>query len=1090
MLRMKSLALMQDAPDRVMGHSNALMTEFDHALTHMEEHGIVPIQLFKELYQSYSQLRRKIVRDEEAKEAVLQSLLSNGATSALSNQGNIPGEAHSTANGSVPEDVPQQNVVSKLEATQQEKTQPSEIPVSNISPFDLPGITVKFSPPKFPILKYWIPHDQREHAEALKHNFVAVDAYVQSMPEATIPKYFHEVLFKSYMNLSEKLLNLPMSDAPVEPKAATLSSAGTQTDSPATPSRNPSNHIREEGHDARNSPSKSHSHLDDEAIPPDPAGLTFYGVQMQNIRTADMDLSTADKKSQVIQSIASANQDHLPFGINAKNVKYIGWVSNDSATKAKSSVVIEFAQPGQANEVIKLGLIWGGRQQHCRRYVYNYRHAQCQQCQAYGHSDFECRFTPRCAFCGAAHLTDGCDAKTKKCALCGGGHPAFSQICRVLKDEMVRVAQAFPIAGKFWPDGETETANEEENQPRSDPKVLSSPVNTFSTRVPVTSLAEYRGERTTNPPFTPRFGGFKKNRDSLINPNVRSPPSPSPADHVSPDHRNYDTLTNQPINFAPEFRAEDPSPSPQFKSQPAAPLAGPEQSSKPVAATWEPSPRPTSSSIHNPQWQNEPPNTKWQNETPPNTQWHNETPSNTQWHNETPPNTQWHNETPSNTQWQNKTNNTRWQNEPPNTKWQNETPPDTQWQNETNNTQWQNEPSDTKKQNEMNNTQGQNKTPNTTWQNEPPDTQWQNKTNNTRWQNEPPNTKWQNETNNTQWQNEPSDTKKQNEMNNTQGQNKTPNTTWQNEPPNTRWQNKTPPNTQWQNETNNTQWQNETPNTTWQNETKNTRWQNEPPNTESQNEPPNTQWQNETPTWQNEPPNTKTQNEPNTKKQNETNNTQGQNKTPNTTWQNEPLNTKWQNETPPNTQWQNEANNTQWQNETPTWQNEPPPNTQWQNEPPNTKTQNEPNTKKQNETNNSQWQNETPNTTWQDETNNARWQNKPPNTKRQNETLPDTQWQNGMHSKQWQREPPPNTTWHNGMPPKSQWHNETHKQHWQNEAPNTQKQKNDTTLPSQRPEPSNPQQENHNPSTNANANTIAPDESFIEAPAEKDEEFW
>ena len=944
---------MQDAPDRVMGHSNALMTEFDHALTHVEEHGIVPIQLFKELYQSYSQLRRKIVRDEEAKEAVLQSLLSNGATSALSNQGNIPGEAHSTTNGSVPEEVPQQNVVSKLEATQQEKTQASEIPVSNLSPFDLPGITVKFSPPKFPILKYWIPHDQREHAEALKHNFVAVDAYVQSMPEATIPKYFHEVLFKSYMNLSDKLLNLPMSDAPVEPKAATLSSAGTQTDRPAAPSRNPSNHIREEGHDTSNSPSKSQAHSDDEAIPPDPAGLTFYGVQMQNIRTADMDLSSADKKSQVIQSIASANQNHLPFGINSKNIKYIGWVSNDSATKAKSSVVIEFAQPKQANEVIKLGLIWGGRQQHCRRYVYNYRHAQCQQCQAYGHSDFECRFTPRCAFCGAAHLTDGCDAKTKKCALCGGGHPAFSQICRVLKDEMVRVAQAFPIAGKFWPDGET--ANEEENQPRSDPKVLSSPVNTFSTRVPVTSLAEYRGERTTNPTFTPRFGGFKKNRDSLINPNVRSPPSPSSADHVSPDHRNYDTPTNQPNNLAPEFRAEDPSPSPHYKSQPAAPLAGPEQSSKPVAATWEPSPRPTSSSMHNPQWQNE-------------------TLPNTQWQNETPPNTQWHNETPSNTQWQNRTNNTRWQNEPSNTKWQNETPPDTQWQNETNNTQWQNEPSDTKNQNEMNNTQGQNKTPNTTWQNEPPNTKWQNET--------PPNTQGQNETNNAQWQNEPPNTKKQSE-------------------------------------TNNTQWQNETPNTTWQNETNNTRWQNEPPKTKRQNEPPNTKRQSET-------------------------------------------------------------DNTQWQNDTPTWQNEPP----------NTKTQNEPNTKKQNETNNSQWQNETPNTRWQNKTNNTRWQNEPPHTRRQNETPPDTQWQNGMHSKQWQREPPPNTTWHNGMPPKSQWRNETHKQHWQNETPNTQKQKNDATLPSQRPEPSNPQQENQNPSANANANKIAPDESFIEAPAEKDEEFW
>ncbi len=74
--------------------------------------------------------------------------------------------------------------------------------------------------------------------------------------------------------------------------------------------------------------------------------------------------------------------------------------------------------------------------------------AQCQRCQAYGHTKVNCFEKPLCVKCGGPHLTTDCDKGSSIpkdqlcCALCSENHPANYRGCRVYRDILERRKKA------------------------------------------------------------------------------------------------------------------------------------------------------------------------------------------------------------------------------------------------------------------------------------------------------------------------------------------------------------------------------------------------------------------------------------------------------------------------------------------------------------------------------------------------------------------------------------------------------------------------------------------------------------------------
>lgn len=63
--------------------------------------------------------------------------------------------------------------------------------------------------------------------------------------------------------------------------------------------------------------------------------------------------------------------------------------------------------------------------------------SQCQNCQAYGHTEAYCGYSPRCVRCGDDHSSSACPNSRQdpmRCALCTGNHPANYRGCTVYKN--------------------------------------------------------------------------------------------------------------------------------------------------------------------------------------------------------------------------------------------------------------------------------------------------------------------------------------------------------------------------------------------------------------------------------------------------------------------------------------------------------------------------------------------------------------------------------------------------------------------------------------------------------------------------------
>lgn len=144
------------------------------------------------------------------------------------------------------------------------------------------------------------------------------------------------------------------------------------------------------------------------------------------------------------------------------HIERVRWLGKSSIDKPVRPMVIEFARPEDANEVIQQGdIAWeGGRWKKTQKYRKDCQTAQCYGCYSYDHVVAACTKQPVCGYCSAEshktrdHRNKGDETKFK-CPLCDGPHPAWSQSCDHMQKEIARILEAqrevmenpyFPVA--------------------------------------------------------------------------------------------------------------------------------------------------------------------------------------------------------------------------------------------------------------------------------------------------------------------------------------------------------------------------------------------------------------------------------------------------------------------------------------------------------------------------------------------------------------------------------------------------------------------------------------------------------------------
>jgi hypothetical protein len=168
----------------------------------------------------------------------------------------------------------------------------------------------------------------------------------------------------------------------------------------------------------------------------DPASITekTFPVRLDGVPTRAYDGSNGMQFKKVISDLKTFNAARLGF---RGDITWIGWLGRKSFTLKRSSLIINFTDPHDADMAIDQELYWHGEPLKAVLYDASTRPAQCYRCQNYSHKGTQCGASPRCGYCAGPHTMDKCRAKKAEaiptCALCEGTHRANSDECIVRK---------------------------------------------------------------------------------------------------------------------------------------------------------------------------------------------------------------------------------------------------------------------------------------------------------------------------------------------------------------------------------------------------------------------------------------------------------------------------------------------------------------------------------------------------------------------------------------------------------------------------------------------------------------------------------
>ena len=226
-----------------IAQADLLLTQFEKNAEHVEKFGSVKKSQFNVLFDSFIKLRNKILTEQDVVTGHVQRARRGRVRKAYKVQrGDTVDKDDKIAGSSSDVGTKSQLIVSdsNLPAYEEKEKEKEKEPAedraklekealihdvlsrfhdekgespslrSTVSPSEA---TTKSSGPQFPLLNHWNPQDPLEHVKTLRQNFSAVHTYVNSCSTASIPSYFHNVLYQSYMDLSDKLLKLPTKDS-------------------------------------------------------------------------------------------------------------------------------------------------------------------------------------------------------------------------------------------------------------------------------------------------------------------------------------------------------------------------------------------------------------------------------------------------------------------------------------------------------------------------------------------------------------------------------------------------------------------------------------------------------------------------------------------------------------------------------------------------------------------------------------------------------------------------------------------------------------------------------------------------------------
>ena len=158
-----------------------------------------------------------------------------------------------------------------------------------------------------------------------------------------------------------------------------------------------------------------------------------YKVLMHMVETNTLVFRNLKEKSEIIRKLVDANRlNGDENGI--RPIRDIYWAKDPlKKARALASLIVEFVDSEQANQVLVRGLSWQNKRHGCDRADEEGRLLRCGRCQAYGHllGKFpkKCKAPYSCGKCAGPHSTKTCTSKIAKCASCGGGHYAGDTHC-------------------------------------------------------------------------------------------------------------------------------------------------------------------------------------------------------------------------------------------------------------------------------------------------------------------------------------------------------------------------------------------------------------------------------------------------------------------------------------------------------------------------------------------------------------------------------------------------------------------------------------------------------------------------------------
>lgn len=169
-----------------------------------------------------------------------------------------------------------------------------------------------------------------------------------------------------------------------------------------------------------------------------------YGVLVHGFPT------TFDpKKPEHIAALELENQNV----VEGFKTAFVGWLTVAGSKKKHSSLIIEFINPAMANKMIDEVCLWKKEMFQVVKYDKALRLKQCFNCHRYGHIGTQCRDNAKCGHCAKNHPSKECttphNLEEIKCANCNGKHFAWSNTCRLRKQELERIKIAESLSNMY-----------------------------------------------------------------------------------------------------------------------------------------------------------------------------------------------------------------------------------------------------------------------------------------------------------------------------------------------------------------------------------------------------------------------------------------------------------------------------------------------------------------------------------------------------------------------------------------------------------------------------------------------------------------